>query len=504
MIVLPAISDPVRGLGEVLVATGRAALLLGVIVLVATRVVPRLMSVVARAGSRELFLLSTTTVALGVGYTTWAFGVSLALGAFVAGLVISDSEYAHQALSDVMPLRDLFGMLFFVSVGMLMNPALVWPHLGALTTIVLLLILGKGAILAVVVWLFRYRNIVPWAVGLTLFQVGEFAFVLARVGVSSGAISDEVYAQVLNAAIITMALTPAISSLSPWVYARVRGPQVREPLQTTNVPRGGLTDHVIITGAGRVGRGIAEALTHLQLPCLLVELDDRRVEQARLAGLPVLYGDASQLVVLEAAGIQRARAVLVTAPAFTDVRGIVAAVQRLRPKLPVIARADSRDAVKQLSALGVDEIASPEFEAAIEMTRQAMVHFNVPAHEILQVATAIRRQQYGLAAPEADHTLADRGPVSELARQLDFTWCRIPADSPFHGRTLGELRLRTRLGVSVVGLIHAGHLTANPDSAAQLTAGDLVAVLGTRDQIARFEAATQPAVAAAATGGLAQ
>jgi CPA2 family monovalent cation:H+ antiporter-2 len=261
---------------------------------------------------------------------------------------------------------------------------------------------------------------------------------------------------------------------------------------------------VIITGAGRVGRGIAEALTHLQLPCLLVELDDRRVEQARLAGLPVLYGDASQLVVLEAAGIQRARAVLVTAPAFTDVRGIVAAVQRLRPKLPVIARADSRDAVKQLSALGVDEIASPEFEAAIEMTRQAMVHFNVPAHEILQVATAIRRQQYGLAAPEADHTLADRGPVSELARQLDFTWCRIPADSPFHGRTLGELRLRTRLGVSVVGLIHAGHLTANPDSAAQLTAGDLVAVLGTRDQIARFEAATQPAVAAAATGGLAQ
>ncbi len=499
MIVLPAVSDPGTGLWQVLIATGRAALLLGVIVIVATRVVPRVMSVVARAGSRELFLLSTTAVALGVGYTTWAFGVSLALGAFVAGLVISDSEYAHQALSDVMPLRDLFGMLFFVSVGMLMNPTLIWPHIGTLAAIVLVVLVGKGAILAAVVWIFRYRNIVPWAVGLTLFQVGEFAFVLARVGVTSGAISDEVYAQVLNAAIITMALTPAISGLSPWFYARFRGPRPREPLQTKNLPTGGLADHVIITGAGRVGRGIAEALTHLHLPCLLVELDDRRVEQARLAGLPVLYGDASHPVVLEAAGIERARAVLVTVPAFTDVRGVVANVQRLRPKLPIIARADSREAVQQLSALGIDEIASPEFEAAIEMTRQAMEHFHVPAHEILQVASAIRRQQYGLPPLEGTAGLTARSPVGELARQLDFTWCGITIDSPFHGQTLGDLRIRSTHGVSIVGLIHTGHLTANPDSTARLMAGDLVAVLGTREQIARFERAAQEVPAASSS-----
>jgi CPA2 family monovalent cation:H+ antiporter-2 len=502
MIVLPAVSDPGTEPWDVLIATGRAALLLSVIVLVATRVVPRVMSFVARVGSRELFLLSTTAVALGVGYTTWAFGVSLALGAFVAGLVISDSEYAHQALSDVMPLRDLFGMLFFVSVGMLMNPTLIWPHIGALTTIVLVVMLGKGAILAAVVWIFRYRNIVPWAVGLTLFQVGEFAFVLARVGVTSGAISDEVYAQVLNAAIITMALTPVISGLSPWFYARFRGPrrELREPLQTTNVPSGGLADHVIITGAGRVGRGIAEALTHLHLPCVLIELDDRRVEQARLAGLPVLYGDASHPVVLEAAGIGRARAVLVTVPAFTDVGGIVANVQRLRPDVPIVARADSRDAVQKLWALGIEDIASPEFEAAIEMTRQAMEHFNVPAHEILQVASAIRRQQYGLPALEGTEGLSSRSPVGELARQLDFTWCGITADSPFSGRSLGELRIRSTLGVSIVGLIHAGRLTANPDSTARLTPGDLVAVLGTREQITRFERAAENVDAAATSG----
>ena len=185
MIVLPELSDPAGGLVRVGAAALRAFLLLGVIVLVATRLVPRLMAFVARWNSRELFLLSTMTLAFGVGYVTWSFGLSMALGAFVAGLVINESEYAHQALSDIVPLRDLFGMLFFVSVGMLLDPALVWQQIGALILVVIAIVVGKAAILAGVVRAFGYWNVVPLAVGLTLFQVGEFAFVLARVGLSA-------------------------------------------------------------------------------------------------------------------------------------------------------------------------------------------------------------------------------------------------------------------------------------------------------------------------------
>jgi CPA2 family monovalent cation:H+ antiporter-2 len=491
MIILPAVSDPAAGLGRVLWATARAFLLLGVIVIVSTRVVPRVMAFVARGNSRELFLLSTTAVALGVGYMTWWFGLSLALGAFVAGLVISESEYAHQALSDIVPLRDLFGMMFFVSVGMLLDPALAWQHIGALAGIVAAVVVGKAAILAAVVWLFRYRNIVPLAVGLTLFQVGEFAFVLARVGLTTGAIANDLYAQVLNAAIVTMALTPIVSGLTPALYARFRRRRPREHLQTINLPAEGLSGHVIVAGAGRVGRGIADALGHLGLPCVLVEFDDRRVQQARLAGLPIIYGDASQPVVLDAAAIGRARAILVTVPTFSDVRAIVATVRHVRSDLPIIARADSRDAVQQLYRLGIQDVASPEFEAAIEMTRQALGHFNVPAHEILQVANRIRHEQYGLVDPRASG-LAAMSPVRELARQLDFTWFGISARSPVMGRTLGELRIRSTIGVSVVGMIHAGQLVANPDSSALLEPGDLVAVLGTREQIARFERAVAP------------
>src|SRR4051812_16988480 len=175
MIVLPELSNPSGGVSRVAIATGRAFALLALTVLVATRVVPRLMALVARWNSRELFLLATTTVALGVGYTVYAFGVSLALGAFIAGLVINESEYAHQALSDVIPLRDIFGMLFFVSVGMLLDPAVVWRHVGMLAAVVVIVLLGKAAIFAVVVRAFGYKRVVPLAVGLTLFQVGEFA-----------------------------------------------------------------------------------------------------------------------------------------------------------------------------------------------------------------------------------------------------------------------------------------------------------------------------------------
>ena len=491
MIVLPELSDPTGGLVRVGAAALRATLLLGVIVLVATRLVPHLMAFVARWNSRELFLLSTMTLAVGVGYLTWSFGLSMALGAFVAGLVINESEYAHQALSDIVPLRDLFGMLFFVSVGMLLDPALVWQQIGALAFVVAAIVAGKAVILAGVVRAFGYWNVVPLAVGLTLFQVGEFAFVLARVGLSSGAIGNDVYALTLNAAIVTMVLTPAVSGLTSMAYQRLWPRRPREAFEAINLPRSGLSNHVLVAGWGRVGRSVGDALSHLNLPYVLVEFDDRRVRQARAAGVPVIYGDASQTVVLEAAGVSLARALLVTVPAYPDVRNIVTAARQVRPDLPIVARADGTDAIRGLYALGVQEVASPEFEAGIEMTRQALINLNVPAYDILRVATAIRRERYGVSGEHLDDQRAILTHVREVTRYLDFTWFRLPSDSPFHGRTLEELQIRSRTGASVVGVVHSGSLTANPDGRVRLEAGDLVAVLGARDQIGRFEKASQ-------------
>ncbi len=394
MIVLPELGQPGGQVWRIAAATARAFLLLGLIVLVATRAIPRLMATVARWNSRELFLLMTIAVALGVGYAAWSLGLSVALGAFIAGLVISESDYAHQALSDVAPLRDLFGMLFFVSVGMLLDPALVWRQLGTLAIVVAAVVVGKGAILAGVVRLFGYRRIVPLAAALTLFQVGEFTFVLATVGRADGAISADLYTLVLNTAVVTMALTPIVSSATPWIGRRLLARAPREPLERANLPSGGLADHVVVAGAGRVGRTVAEGLARLSLPFVLVEIDDRRVQQAKALGLPVVYGDASHAVVLEAAGLPRAKLLLVTVPALPDVRAIVSSASRLRTGLPIGARADGPEAVRALYALGVDEVTSPEFEAAIEMTRQALGRLGVPAETILALASSIRHDRY--------------------------------------------------------------------------------------------------------------
>jgi monovalent cation:H+ antiporter-2, CPA2 family len=494
MIVLPELSDPAGGLAKVGIAAVRAALLLGVIVVFSTKVVPRLMGFVARWNSRELFFLSTITLAVGVGYVAFEFGLSMAIGAFVAGLVVSESDYAHQALSDVAPLRDLFGMLFFVSVGMLLDPARLWEQFGVITLVVAAIVIGKGLILAGVVRAFGYWNVIPLAVGMTLFQVGEFAFVLARVGLASGALSAAVYNLAMNAAIVTMVLTPVVSGQVAHLYEWLWPKKSRETFEATNIPESGLRDQVVICGVGRVGRSIADALLPLKLPFVVVESDDRRVQHARRAGVPIIYGDASQPVVLEAAGLSRARAILITVPAYSDVRSIVTAARVLRPDIPIIARADGADAVRALYALGIQEVTSPEFEAAIEMTRQALMHFNVPAHDVLSVASAIRHERYSQAG---ESPLALMSQIGEIARQLDFTWVAVPNGSPLDGQTLASLRLRATSGVSVVGIIRDGRLIANPHGESRLERGDLVAVLGTREQIARFDEARRPAPAQA-------
>jgi CPA2 family monovalent cation:H+ antiporter-2 len=394
MVLLPELDDPAGGAARVAIATGRAFLLLGATVVVATRVVPRLLAAVARWNSRELFLLATMTIALGVGYAAWAFGLSLGLGAFIAGLVISESEYAHQALSDISGLRDIFGMVFFVSVGMLLDPSVVWRQLGMLSAVVAVVLVGKAAIFAGVVRVFGYRRVVPLATGLTLFQVGEFAFVLATTGRAAGSIGAYLYALMLNTAVATMALTPLVSGLTPIIYRRAARRRADEPLQALNIPGTGLRDHVVVAGAGRVGRTIADALAHLEVPFVLIEMDVRRFQEIKKAEYAVIYGDASHEAVLKAAKTARARALVVTVPVYADVRAIIAAARRLHPELPIVARADSPQAVRDLYALGIDEVASPEFEAALEMTRQALERLGIGAEEISGVADIIRRQRY--------------------------------------------------------------------------------------------------------------
>ncbi len=487
MIILPQLGNPQAGLPLLGLAALKAAVFLFLMIVVGTRVIPRLMIYVASWNSRELFLLAVTAAGLGVGYAAHEFGLSFAFGAFVVGMVLSESDYSHHALSNIIPLRDLFGLLFFASVGMLFDPTYLTDNLGTVLVVVFLVMLAKGLIFGGIGRLFGYGNVVPLALGLGLFQVGEFSFVLARVGLASAGIDTELYSLVLTTAIITMVLTPAISGLTEPLYSLRRRWFRHEPLQTINLPRTELRDHVIIAGGGEIGQYIARVLLRLKLAFILIELDYRCVEQLKSQGLPVIYGDAGEPVVLEAAKIGQARLLLVTAPASVTSNSIAVAVRHLNPSLHIVARADGIDEMKLLHQRGVFEVVQPKFEAGLEITRQALLHLELPAPDIQRFTDAVRRELYAPLYQTHDQyrTVAQ---LQEASRLLQLGWVSLEAGSPLIGRTIQELGIRARTGASVVGVMRSSTLHPNPLPEFSFALGDIVAVIGDAGQLSAFEA----------------
>jgi CPA2 family monovalent cation:H+ antiporter-2 len=390
MIVLPQLNAPSAGLVAVGLAALKAAAFLAVLILLGTTLLPRLMASIAGWGSRELFLLAITAIGLGVGYASYVIGLSFALGAFVAGMVLSESDYGYQALSDIVPIRDLFGVLFFASVGMLFDPVFLRGHWLTILGLVATISIGKGAIFAGVTRAFGYGNVIPLAAGLGLFQIGEFSFVLARVGVSTGSIDRGMFSLVLTMAVITMALTPIVSGQTARIYQGMSQRSGREPLETVNLVEEHLTRHVVIAGGGRVGLQIADALKRLGLRFVVIELDHRRFAQAKAAGIPALFGDASLEVVLDAARIRDACLLLVTTPSILVTETVVSQAKRRNPGLNVVARASEPAHLDQLRKLDVLEVVLPEFEAGLEMTGQALRHLGVPPDDIRSYANAER------------------------------------------------------------------------------------------------------------------
>ena len=486
MIILPQLSSPTFSFSVLGLAALKAAVFLILMFFVGPKLLPRLMAYVAGWNSRELFLLSVTAVGLGIGYVTYLFGLSFAFGAFVAGMVLSESDFGHQALSDIIPLRDMFGLLFFVSVGMLLDPNFLLTNWQAVLMIIVLVSVGKGLILGVLSRIFGYGNIVPIAVGLSMFQIGEFSFVLARVGISTNSIDNNLYSLILTTAIITMVLTPLISGLSGRLYALQKRIKPRDPLQSVNIPASGLSNHVVIAGGGQIGKYIAQVLSQLQLDFVVIEIDHREVEQAKAENFPVIYGDASHEIVLEAAYVAQARLVLVTTPGIMVTRSVVAQVRQLNPNVDVVARAEGIEPMQALYHQGVYEVVQPEFEAALEMARQALLHLHIPALEIQKYTDTIRHDLY---APiyQRRSEYHDVAQLQNASRLLDFDWTRIEPGSILVEQSIGSANIRQKTGASVVGVLRSSELHPNPATDFKFQAHDLIAVMGSSEQLAAFQ-----------------
>ena len=478
IVLLPMLNDPSLGWISLEIAILKTVVFLAGMILFGTRLLPLIMRYIAHLGSRELFLLAITAIGLGVGYLTYLVGLSFAFGAFVAGMVLSESDYGHQALSDIIPVRDLFGLLFFASVGMLLNPGFLLDHWKQVLMLVLIVSLGKGIIFALLARIFKYGNVVPLAVGLGLFQVGEFSFVLAQVGVSTNSISHEVYSLVLTTAIITMFLTPIISGQTAHLYALSKRWFQHEPLDTINYPKSGLRNHVIIVGGGRVGFRIAQVLKRLSVPMLIIELDQLRVERAKHADIPVIYGNASHEVVLEAAETPSARLLIITSPEVVIAQAIVENARKVNSEIQVVARAPGVEFLEEFKKLNISEVVIPEFEAGLEMARKALVHLHIPAAKIQHYTESLRQDLFAslFSENEEDEILEQ---LQWAEHQFDMQWMMIKPGSVLVGKTIGESEIRTITASSVVGVIRDDVLEPNPDANFRFQANDRVAIIGT-------------------------
>ena len=491
IVLLPMLNDPSLGWISLEIAILKTVVFLAGMILFGTRLLPLIMRYIAHLGSRELFLLAITAIGLGVGYLTYLVGLSFAFGAFVAGMVLSESDYGHQALSDIIPVRDLFGLLFFASVGMLLNPEFLLDHWKQVLMLVLIVSLGKGIIFALLVRIFKYGNVVPLAVGLGLFQVGEFSFVLAQVGVSTNSISHEVYSLVLTTAIITMFLTPIISGQTAHLYALSKRWFQHEPLDSINDPKSGLRNHVIIVGGGRVGFRIAQVLKRLSVPMLIIELDQLRVERAKHADIPVVFGDAGHEVVLEAAEAASARLLIITTPEIVITESIVERARKVNSEIQVVARAPGVEFLEEFKKLNISEVVIPEFEAGLEMARKALVHLHIPAAKIQHYTESLRQDLFAslFSENEEDEILEQ---LQWAEHQFDMQWMMIKPGSVLVGKTIGESEIRTITASSVVGVIRDDILEPNPDANFRFQANDRAAIIGTDISRETFFQLTRP------------
>jgi CPA2 family monovalent cation:H+ antiporter-2 len=441
----------------------------------AARVMPPLLTRVARLQSQELFMLVALAAALGTAALTQAVGLSLALGAFLAGLLISDSDYAHEALARLLPVRDTFVALFFVTMGALINPAAVVEHPKILGVLLVLIILGKFLISIAVVWVFRRPLWTATLVAVGRTQIGEFSFVLVQVARSAGHVGDEVYQATLAASLLTILANAALMRVVPRWLGRLR---LEKPTAIEHVDhRPPLREHVVICGFGRVGSAVGEALETFRVPYVAIETDRQIVKGLRARGVACVFGDSADRGILDKVGTRHASLVIVALPDIESAYATVRNARALNRAVSILARAHHVELRDRLVAAGATEVIQPEFEAASTLIRHALRGLDLPRDRVLAYLDVLRKAMQ--VTPATD---IPSGKALPELREVSVDADRLVDQS------LRDARIRERFGVTVVALTRAGGDTLlHPSPDAIVRPGDRVLVFGLRDQIAAFE-----------------
>jgi len=504
MLLTPLIAGQADNVAMELMMLGLKSVGVGVAVLFASKwLMPKLLYQVTRTRNSELFLLSIIATCLVVAWLTSVIGLSLSLGAFLAGLIISESEYSHQAMSNILPFRDIFISFFFVSVGMLLNGAFFlahWPLIVAVTLGVIILKLFTACMAAAVMG-YPLRTVL--LTGLALCQVGEFAFVLSKTGMAYDLLQADHYQLFLAVSILTMALTPLFIAIGPRASQIVTRLPMAQRLRGTRhlVPEveaenaHSLNNHLIIIGFGLNGQNLARAAKNAGIPYVVVETNAETVKTQKAHGEPIHYGDATQPVILEHLEIRRARVAVI---AISDARAtelVTQTIRKLNPKIYLIVRTRFVKEVPQLYHLGADAVIPEEFETSIEIFTRVLQKYLVPQNEIHEFISEVRAGGYDMFRSPSGKTRAMRD--LQIA-DLEISTLRIEPQSELIDVSLIDSNLRQRFGTTLLAIRRGGELISNPDIQTRFRADDVLVLLGRPERISEISPLCQDLAATSA------
>jgi len=488
LVLIPALSDSGETMARTLLfALAKAAALLTVLLVGGQRVMRWWLTLVARRKSEELFVLNLLLVTLGLAYLTEHAGLSLALGAFLAGMLIAETEYKHQVETDIRPFHDVLLGLFFITIGMKLDWRPVWDQ----WLLVLLLttgpVLAKATMVALLARAFKATPGVAIRTGLYLAQAGEFGFVLLTLGAEEGLIGHQWLSPVLASMVLSMLATPFIVMASGWIVMKLSANEwMLQSLQLTSIAKKAIHTeaHVIICGYGRSGQNLARLLSPEGIPYMALDLDPDRVRQAAAAGQSVVFGDAARLPSLMAAGLARASAVVVSYHDTPSALKILHLVREHAPSVPVIVRTIDDTDIERLREAGATEVVPEAIEGSLMLAAQALVLVGVPMRRVVRLTRDARDARYSLLRGYFHGADDD---TSEELHQERLASVTLPLAAACVGRPLSDLAMHA-VGVQVVTVRHAGGRVVAGSDSLVLAGGDTLVLSGLPEPLALAEA----------------
>jgi CPA2 family monovalent cation:H+ antiporter-2 len=459
-----------------------------IILFAARKLIPYLLHHIVRLRSPEVFVIFIVLVSLGTSWLTARFGLSLALGAFIAGLVLSESEYSHQIVADVLPFRDVFNSVFFISIGMLLSLGFLLTNVLVVLVWVAGLLIGKALITLFAVRLLGNSLRVSAMTAVGLAQVGEFSFILAKVGVGQGLLTDGDYQTFLAAAIISMIATPFLIKAAPRIGYSVQSwlspDSMLEPTMMGYDPgREKLKGHIIVVGYGLNGRNLSKVLRRIKIPYAILDLNAETVRRAAVRDdEPIMYGDATRKEVLHRLNLESARIIVLATSDPIATRRTVALAREMNPDIHIIVRTRYMAELPDLYKLGADQVIPEEFETSIEIFSRVLREYGVARNVIQGEIEEIRREGYQMLR---DHSLPllEMSAIGEALGAASTETLFIDRNSPAIGRTIGEMDLRKQTGATVITAIRDGNTEINPGPDFKLEAEDILVLLGSPEQI---------------------